>query len=99
MPNEAPVMRAVLRLGIRMVGWMPLTTSKLRSRRKADPETRLNVGNAVQLSSRQRGLSLVDRVPRSRGLQLLIDIIDVLQALSLQPGAERPGTLLCVDRN
>src|SRR6266478_8298907 len=51
------------------------------------------------LRADQCGLDLVDRVPGGGGLQLVVDVIDVLHTLGLEPLAEGIGTLLCVDRN
>src|SRR5258708_868829 len=38
-------------------------------------------------------------MPRGRGLQFVVDVVDVLYALGFQPFAERPSALLGVDRD
>src|SRR5258708_5070317 len=38
-------------------------------------------------------------MPRGRGLQFVVDVVDVLYALGFQPFAERPSPLLGVDRD
>src|SRR5580692_6461720 len=52
-----------------------------------------------RLCACQRRLYFIDRVPGSRGLQLTVDIIDVLYPFRLQPRTERRRPLLRIDRN
>ena len=49
------------------------------------------------LRAHQRRLRLVERVPRSCGLQLGVDIVDVLHSFGLEPLAEGVGTVLRID--
>src|SRR5208282_670498 len=95
MPNEAPVMRAVLRSGIgrnesafKFNNW---------ATRKADPKTRLCAWESLHLHVGHRGFHFVDRMPRSRGLQFVIDVTDILHALGFKPLTERTRALFRVD--
>src|SRR5882724_7550422 len=96
MPKEAPVIRAIgCDEGIRFSVETQLAAPRgYFLRKKAGPETRLNVGEAARLDSSQRGLGLVNRVPRSRGLQLVVDVVDVLQPFRLKPGTKCGCALL-----
>src|ERR1700694_4938885 len=98
MPNEAPVIRAVLRSGTGIQhSALSIQHLVIRQKIKAAPQIRLKIKNLK--SPDQRGLNLVNRVPRGRGLQFVVDVVNVLHALGFQPLAERDGALLGVDRN
>src|SRR4029077_21039080 len=51
------------------------------------------------LGADQGRLSVVNRMPRGCGLQLAVDVVNILHALAFQPFAERGGALLGIDRN
>src|SRR5713101_9515454 len=96
MPNEAPVIRAVL-VGAFSIQHLAFSAWQ---RTKAGPEDPpLRLGERFRLHMGQRRFSLIDRMPRGRRFQFVVDVVDVLHALGFQPLAERRGTLLGVDRD
>src|SRR5581483_2654970 len=57
------------------------------------------VNRAIGILCAGHGGFGVDGVPRGGGLQAIIDVVNVLDAFSLQPLAESLGALLCINRN
>src|ERR1700678_326718 len=100
MPNEAPVIRAVLRSGVEFI--FHLTIYFRKKGGSADPpKTPAKMPWPQDFSSplNQRRLYLINRMPRGCGLQLFVDVMDVLYALGFQPLAESLCPLFGVDGN
>src|SRR5271163_3432023 len=118
MPNDAPVMRAVLRSGTGMQAVFVCVGRTLLSAafdfdfgfpRGPAVKGKNNIKIKIKSGGQecpphtqvlyQCWFHFVDRMPRGRGLQLVVDVVDVLDAFGFQPLTERIRALLGVDRN
>src|SRR5271166_6384092 len=71
----------------------------MRRNKKSAGESPAPTQANLNLRARQHRLDSVDRMPRSRRLQLAIDVIDVLHPFGLKPRAERRRPVLGVNRD
>src|SRR5215510_15079921 len=96
-PVEAPVMRAVWLL----VAITMRHLKRLLPHKKGVPiaGTPCKIQKAENLRSDQCRLAAIKRVPRGRGLQLVVHVLDVLHAFTLEPLPESGSALLRVHRD
>src|SRR5208282_742067 len=92
-PNEAPVISAVLRSSMGATVQPKRSCHKQRRVRRPASASK----KRFRLHMRQRRLHSVDRVPRSCGFQAIVHVIDVLYAFIFQPLPESIRAVFRVD--